>query len=137
MEVLSVRKRRKKRSGKDYRLRENSSAGGLAENTSGVSGNSEYSGSGDDALSLWVLRNLPDRVAGTNIWINGNGETVTALEKEGWDFKSEEAAKTMARSALKGSAEFVQDLLKEGVRGSVEDESGNSTLAAAAQAGDH
>jgi hypothetical protein len=84
-----------------------------------------------------VLRNLPDRVAGTNIWINGNGETVTALEKEGWDFKSEEAAKTMARSALKGSAEFVQDLLKEGVRGSVEDESGNSTLAAAAQAGDH
>jgi ankyrin repeat protein len=83
------------------------------------------------------LEQTIDQVAGTIKWINGNGETVTALEKEGWDFKSEEAAKTMARAALKGSAEFVQDLLKEGVRDSVEDESGNSALAAAARAGDH
>jgi ankyrin repeat protein len=83
------------------------------------------------------LEQTIDRVAGTTKWINGNGETVAALKKEGWDFKSEEAAKTMARGALKGSAEFVQDLLKAGVGGSVEDESGNSALAAAALAGDH
>jgi ankyrin repeat protein len=83
------------------------------------------------------LEQTIDQVAGTTKWINGNGETVTALKKEGWDFKSEEAAKTMARAARKGSAEFVRDLLKEGVRGSVEDESGNSALAAAARAVDH
>lgn len=83
------------------------------------------------------LEQTIDRVADTTKWINGNGETVAALKKEGWDFKSEEAAKMMARGALRGSAEFVQDLLKAGVGGSVEDESGNSALAAAALAGDH
>lgn len=83
------------------------------------------------------LEETIDRVAGTMKWINGNKETVASLKKEGWDFKSGEAAKTMARAALKGSSEFVQDLLKEGVGGSLEDESGNSALAAAALAGDH
>jgi ankyrin repeat protein len=83
------------------------------------------------------LEETIDEVAGTSKWIHGNGETVTALKKEGWDFKSEEAAKTMARAAGKGSAEFVQDLLKQGVRGSAEDEAGNSALAAAARAGDY
>ena len=83
------------------------------------------------------LEETIDQVAGTGKWVNGNRETVTALKKEGWDFKSEEAAKTMARAAGKGSSEFVQDLLKEGVRGSLEAESRNSALAAAAQAGDY
>jgi ankyrin repeat protein len=83
------------------------------------------------------LEQTIDQLAGTTKWINGNGETVAALKKEGWDFKSEEAAKTLARGALQGSAEFVEGLLKEGAGGSAEEESGNSALAAAALAGDH
>jgi ankyrin repeat protein len=77
-----------------------------------------------------------DRVADTAKWVRGNADTVASLKKEGWDFKSVEAAKTMARAAQEGSADFVRDLLQEGTHGAAEDEAGNSPLAAAAQAGD-
>lgn len=82
------------------------------------------------------LERTIDRVAGTQKWIQGTADTAPTLKKEGWDFKSEEAAKTMARAAANGSSEFVKDLLKEGTGGTVKDEAGYSALAAAAAAED-
>lgn len=77
-----------------------------------------------------------DRVAGTAKWIQGTAETVQALKKEGWDFKSPEAAKVLARASQEGRSDFVKDLLAAGVGLGGENENGNSALGAAALAGD-
>jgi ankyrin repeat protein len=94
---------------------------------------------GDEAgmpQSLSDLEETIDRVAGTMKWIKGNGETVSALKREGWDFKSPEAAKVLARASQEGSSALARDLLVEGVGLSGANENGNSALAAAALAGD-
>lgn len=77
-----------------------------------------------------------DRVVGTSKWISGTADTVQALKKEGWDFKSPEAAKTLARASQEGRSDFVKDLLAQGVGVTGESENGNSALSAAALAGD-
>jgi ankyrin repeat protein len=87
--------------------------------------------------SVANLERTIDRVAGTLKWIKGNAETVPALKRERWDFKSAEAAKVLARASQERSATLVRDLLAEGVGHSGENENGNSALAAAALSGDH
>lgn len=94
---------------------------------------------GDEAgmpQSVSDLEETIDRVAGTMKWIKGNGETVSALKREGWDFKSPEAGKVLARASQEGSSALVRDLLAEGVGLSGANENGNSALAASALAGD-
>jgi len=54
-----------------------------------------------------------DRVAGAMKWIKGNGETVSALKREGWDFRSPEAAKALARASQEGNSALVRGLLSQ------------------------
>jgi hypothetical protein len=86
--------------------------------------------------SVSDLETTIDRVAGTMKWIHGNERTVAALREEGWDFKSSEAAKVMARAAQEGNSTLVGELMVEGVGLSGSNEDGKSTLAAAVLAGD-
>ncbi len=83
------------------------------------------------------LESTIDRIVGTLKWVKGNAETVPALKREGWDFKSSEAAKVLARASQESSSTLVKDLLAAGVGHSGENENGNSALAAAALSGDH
>jgi ankyrin repeat protein len=56
-----------------------------------------------------------DRLSGSERWIHGNAETLAALEEEHWNFKSAEAAATLARAADYGNADVVRDLAQAGV----------------------
>lgn len=87
-----------------------------------------------DAVS--DLERTIDRVVGTVKWIRGTADTVQALRKEGWDFKSPEAAKVLARAVQERRSALVKDLLAEGVGLTGRNEAGNSALAAAAVEGD-
>jgi ankyrin repeat protein len=87
--------------------------------------------------SVSDLENTIDGVAGTAKWIRGTSDTVPALKREDWDFKSPEAAGVLARASHAGSTQLVQDLVKEGVSASGTDETGTSTLAGAAATGNH
>jgi len=89
---------------------------------------------GDEAgmpQSVSDLEETIDRVADTGKWIRGDAQTVSALKKEEWDFKSPEAAKVLARASEAGNSALVSDLLAEGVGLSGASETGNSALAAA------
>jgi ankyrin repeat protein len=86
--------------------------------------------------SVSNLEETIDRVSGTMKWIKGNAETVPALKREGWDFKSPEAAEVLARASQQGSSALVRDLLAQGIGLSGANESGKSALAAAAYARD-
>ena len=56
-----------------------------------------------------------DLLAGTAKWVRGDVETVPALKKEGWDFHSAEAQKTLERARKNGQAGVARDLLEAGV----------------------
>jgi ankyrin repeat protein len=86
--------------------------------------------------SVSNLENTIDHVADTMKWVKGNSQTVPALKREGWDFKSPEAAKVLARASQERSPTLVRDLLAAGVGQSGENENGNSALVAAALSGD-
>ncbi len=68
------------------------------------------------------LENAIDRLTGSARWTKGaseardagSGDVVTALIEQHWDFKSSEAADTLARVAELGNAAVVQDLLAMG-----------------------
>jgi ankyrin repeat protein len=77
-----------------------------------------------------------DRVADTQKWIRGTAETVPSLKREGYNFKSADAASLLARVSQEGSSEVAAALLAEGVGLSGKTEIGQPALAAAAQAGD-
>ena len=77
-----------------------------------------------------------DRVADTKKWIRGTAETVPSLKREGYDFKSADAASLLARASEGGSSEMIGALLAEGVGLTGKSEAGQSALVAAAQAGD-
>lgn len=66
-------------------------------------------------LSVSKLEGEVDRIAGSERWITGNADTVAALEAEHWDFKSAEAASSLARAAARGDAAVVRDLVQAGV----------------------
>lgn len=78
------------------------------------------------------LEDSIDRIADTAKWKRGDAATVPALEKEAWDFKSTEAANTLARVATLGDADAVRELVVAGVGLSGKDEAGRGPLAAAA-----
>jgi ankyrin repeat protein len=82
------------------------------------------------------LEETIDRVSDTTKWIKGNQETVPALKREGWNFKSSQAAEVMARALKEGNTALVQDLLAAGVGFSGSGGGGHSALATAAQADD-
>ena len=77
-----------------------------------------------------------DRVVGTVKWIRGTTDTIQVLKEEGWDFKSPEAAKVLARAVQDGRSTLVKDLLAEGVALTGRNEAGNSALSAATLQGD-
>ncbi|MGB9122562.1 MAG: ankyrin repeat domain-containing protein [Candidatus Angelobacter sp.] len=66
-------------------------------------------------LAVEQLELAIDRLSGSDRWTRGNSETVAALEAEHWDFKSHEAAATLARAAEYGNADVVRDLALAGV----------------------
>jgi ankyrin repeat protein len=66
-------------------------------------------------LAVSKLEDEVDRISGSERWLTGNAETVPALEAEHWDFKSAEAAATLARAAERGNAAVVRDLVQAGV----------------------
>jgi hypothetical protein len=76
-----------------------------------------------------------DRVADTGKWIRGTADTVPSLKREGYDFKSAEAASLLARASQSGNSELVAALLSEGVGLSGKSEAGQPALVAAAQTG--
>jgi ankyrin repeat protein len=82
------------------------------------------------------LENTFDRVAGTMKWIKGDADTIAALKREQWNFKSPEAAQSLVRASREKNMELVRALVSEGVAVSGTDETGNTVLAAAAGAGD-
>jgi ankyrin repeat protein len=82
------------------------------------------------------LEAMIDRVADTKKWIRGTAETVPSLKREGYDFKSADAASLLARASEGGSSEMIAALLAEGVGLTGKSEAGQSALVAAAQAGD-
>jgi ankyrin repeat protein len=77
-----------------------------------------------------------DRVADTKKWITGTAEAVPSLKREGYDFKSADAAGLLASASERGNSEMVAALLAEGVGVSGKSETGKSALVAAAQTGD-
>jgi ankyrin repeat protein len=66
-------------------------------------------------LAVERLEDAIDRLSGSERWTQGNAETLAALEAEHWDFKSQEAADTLARVAAFGNAQAVRDLVRAGV----------------------
>jgi ankyrin repeat protein len=82
------------------------------------------------------LEDAIDELAKTERWTKGNAETVRCLREENWDFKSPEAARTLARVARYGTSEAVRDLITAGVPLTGLDESGVSALEHAAARGE-
>jgi len=60
---------------------------------------------------------------------------VPSLKREGWNFKTAEAAEVLARASQEGNSKLVKALLAEGVALSGAADVGNSPLAAAAASG--
>lgn len=87
-------------------------------------------------LSVSKLEAEFDRLADTERWTKGDENTVRSLEEEKWDFKSPEAAKTLARIAQSGSAEVVEGLIAGGVPLDVDNEASATALSRAAYRGD-
>jgi len=87
-------------------------------------------------LAVSELEDTIDRLANSARWTQGNAETLAALEGEHWDFKSAEAADTLARVARYGKAEVVRDLVSAGVPINGQSDSDNATLVQAATQGD-
>ena len=82
------------------------------------------------------LEAMIDRVTDTKKWIRGTAETVPSLQREGYDFKSADAASLLARASEGGSSEMAAALLAQGVGLTGKSEAGQPALVAAAQAGD-
>ena len=66
-------------------------------------------------MAVSELESSIDDLADTARWTKGNAKTLLALRREGWDFKSPEAASTLARVVLYGNVEAVRDLVAAGV----------------------
>ena len=63
-------------------------------------------------LAVERLEDAIDRLSGSERWTQGNAQTLAALEAEHWDFKSQEAADTLARVSAFGNAQAVRDLVR-------------------------
>jgi len=65
-------------------------------------------------LVVSELERTIDQLIDTERWTKGNGDTVPALRAEMWNFRSAEAADTLARVAEYGNADAVLDLIGAG-----------------------
>lgn len=65
--------------------------------------------------SVSKLEEAIDRLSGVERWTKGNSETVPALVKEKFDFKSAEASQILANVTRKGNVDAVRDLIAAGV----------------------
>jgi ankyrin repeat protein len=72
------------------------------------------------AASVTKLEKDIDHLSGVERWTKGNGETVAALTREKFDFKSLQASEILANVAERGNADAVRDLLAAGVTMSTE-----------------
>ena len=61
------------------------------------------------------LEHAIDRLTGTERWTKGNAETIASLQQEKWNFKSAEAAATLARVVQFGNVDAVRALVAAGV----------------------
>ncbi|HMD99536.1 MAG TPA: DUF6438 domain-containing protein [Terriglobia bacterium] len=66
-------------------------------------------------LAVRELERAIDELTGTERWTKGNANTVDILKREKWNFRSAEAADTLARVAEYGSADAVLNLIAVGV----------------------
>ena len=55
-----------------------------------------------------------DRYGGANRWVRGDGNTLAALRRENFDFRSREAGSVLAAVVLNGDLKAVQDLVGAG-----------------------
>jgi ankyrin repeat protein len=69
----------------------------------------------EDGRELGPLEKAIDRLAGTERWIQGNSESLAALQAEHWDLKSSAAAAALARLAQTGNTVLFRQLLSAGV----------------------
>jgi Domain of unknown function (DUF6438)/Ankyrin repeats (3 copies) len=83
-------------------------------------------------LAITDLEKQLDAAAGSTKWVEGNGETVPSLRREGFDFKSKPAGSILTRVALSGDEMVVRDLIDTGTSITILDPFGNSALANAA-----
>jgi len=86
--------------------------------------------------SVKAAEEAVDRIAGTEKWISGTDDTVASLEQEHFDFKSEQAASTLARVAGSGSIGCVRRFLVGRVQVNGKDDTGRTPLENAAPRGD-
>lgn len=87
-------------------------------------------------MTVSELENSVDQLAKAERWTKGDADTVRALREENWDFKSPEAARTLARVAQYGTADAVRDFIAAGVPPNGQDEMRLSPLVRAASRGD-
>ena len=87
-------------------------------------------------LTVSKLEAEIDRLADTGRWTKGNENTARSLTDEKWDFKTPEAAETLARVAQSGNSDAVRDLVAGGVPLDANSKSAPMTLAQAARRGD-
>jgi len=66
-------------------------------------------------LAVSKLESEIDRLADTDRWTRGNQNTAKSLSEEKWDFKTPEAAETLARVAQSENADAVRNLVAAGV----------------------
>jgi len=66
-------------------------------------------------LAVSELESSIDDLADTARWTKGNTNTILALKEEMWDFRSAEAAASLARIVFYGNVEAVRDLVAAGV----------------------
>ena len=81
------------------------------------------------------LEETIDELAGSSRWTKGDATTFRALADEKWDFRSGDAADTLARIARYGSASALRDLIAAGVPLNGRDGMWGSALDAAASLG--
>lgn len=82
------------------------------------------------------LEDTIDELADSARWTLGDAATVQSLQEEHWDFTSPDAADTLARVAMYGSADAVRDLIAAGVPLNGHDVMGVSPIARAGFRGD-
>jgi ankyrin repeat protein len=87
-------------------------------------------------LTVSKLEAEIDRLADTGRWTKGNENTARSLTEEKWDFKTPEAAETLARVVQSGNSDAVRDLVAGGVPLDANSKSASLTLAQAARRGD-
>lgn len=87
-------------------------------------------------LAISDLEDAIDRLADSERWTRGNAETMAALAAEHWDFKSDDSADALARTAQYANADVVRALLSAGTPLNGRNLAEKTALVQAAQQGD-